>query len=230
MYCLKAVCLYVALEDTMDPLNFCDSFGGSLDDASDEEPSTLTTPGVPLPVNPYLPRNPFAAQHIDQDTGLDTDSIADFNAMQSSVSPESDTDNSQLYPRWKHVSTFLLSASTPGFNKIRKSIKSKFLLNPKPWQVSVVADITQAKKDVVVIAGTSAGKSFPYQSIPIITGGIVLVVSPTIALMEDQVGCLLVPVSHVSFAKSVAKRDYLLGLNITAVALTTATIESEPQV
>lgn len=93
----------------------------------------------------------------------------------------------------------------------------------------MVVDITQAKKDVVVIAGTCAGKSLPYQSIPIITGGIVLVVSPTIALMEDQVGCLLVPVSHVSFAKSVAKRDYLLGLNITAVALTAATIESDPQ-
>ena len=82
------------------------------------------------------------------------------------------------------------------------------------------------QKDVGVIAGTSAGKSFSYQSIPIITERIVLVVSLTIVPMKDQVGCLLVPVSHVSFAKLVAKRDYLLGFNITAVALTTATIKS----
>lgn len=94
----------------------------------------------------------------------------------------------------------------------------------------MVADITQAKKDVVVNAGTSTGKSLPYQSIPIITREIVLVVLPTIVLMEDQVGCLLIPVSHVSFAKLVAKRDYLLGLNITAVAFTITTIERNPQV
>lgn len=91
--------MYIAQEDTMDPLNFGDSFGGSLDDASDEEPSALTTPGVPLPVNPHLSRNPFTAQHTDRDTDLDTDSIADFNAMRSSVPPESDTDNPQPYPR-----------------------------------------------------------------------------------------------------------------------------------
>lgn len=65
MYSLKAVCLYVALENTIDPINFCDSFDGSLDDVSDKKPSILTIPGVPLPVNPYLPQNLFAAQHIN---------------------------------------------------------------------------------------------------------------------------------------------------------------------
>lgn len=42
--------------------------------------------------------------------------------------------------------------------------------------------------DVAVSVGTSAGKSFPYQAIPVINpDAIVLVVSPTIALMKDQV-------------------------------------------
>lgn len=116
--------MYVALEDTIDPLNFCDSFGRSLNDTSDEEPSTLTTSDVSLPVNPYLPQNLFATQYIDQDTGLDTDSIADFNAMRSSVLSESDTNNPQLYPHWEYVSTFSLSASISGL------IKSKNQLNP----------------------------------------------------------------------------------------------------
>ncbi len=48
-------------------------------------------------------------------------------------------------------------------------------------------DITKYKRDVCVIAGTNASKSLVYQSIPIITGGSALVISPTIALMEDQV-------------------------------------------
>ena len=110
--------MYVALEDTIDPLNFRNSFGESFNDTFDKKPSTFTTPSVPLPVNTYLPQNPFAAQHIDQDIGLDTDNIMNFNTMQSRVPPESNTNNSQLYPRWEHVNTFSLSASIPGFNKI----------------------------------------------------------------------------------------------------------------
>lgn len=57
-----------------------------------------------------------------------------------------------------------------------------------------------------------------------------LVILPTITLIEDQIGCLLVAVSNVSFAKSVAKCNYLFRLNITAVALITTTIKSNPQV
>lgn len=123
---------------------------------------------------------------------------------------------------------FLFSALIPGFNQSRKSIKSKFLLNLKSWQVSLVVDITQAKKDVVVIAGISTNKSLPYQSIPIIIRGIVLVVSSIIAFIEDQVNCLLDPVSYISFAKSIAKRNYSLRLNITAVAFTATTIKNDP--
>ncbi len=48
-------------------------------------------------------------------------------------------------------------------------------------------DITKCKSDVCAIAGTNAGKSLVYQSIPIVTGGSVLVILPTIALIEDQV-------------------------------------------
>ena len=75
---------------------------------------------------------------------------------------------------------------THEFNDIRVKIKDKFGFEPFPWQVSVVIDIAQHKKDVFIIAGTNAGKSLTYQSIPEVTGGIVLVISPTIALMEDQ--------------------------------------------
>lgn len=55
----------------------------------------------------------------------------------------------------------------------------------------MIANITKSKKNVVVIAGTSAGKSLPYQLIPLITESIVLVVLPTIALIEDQICFIL---------------------------------------
>ena len=72
------------------------------------------------------------------------------------------------------------------FNNIKVKIKDKFGFEPFFWQVSVVIDIAQYKKDVFVITGTNAGKSLTYQSIPEVTGGIGLVIFPTIALMEDQ--------------------------------------------
>ena len=37
-----------------------------------------------------------------------------------------------------------------------------------------------------VLAGTNAGKSLAYQGVPIVTGDTVLVISLTIALMDDQ--------------------------------------------
>ena len=49
----------------MNLLNFGNSFGGNLNDTFDKKPSALTTSGVSLPVNFYLPRNPFAAQHTN---------------------------------------------------------------------------------------------------------------------------------------------------------------------
>lgn len=48
-------------------------------------------------------------------------------------------------------------------------------------------NITQSYWHAVIIADTSVNNSLSYYSIPLITRGIVLVISPAIALMEDQV-------------------------------------------
>lgn len=162
----------------MDLFIFGNSFGGNFSNVSDGDILDNKT-YIPLLIKPSL----FA-----QPRDLDAESVADFNAMQLSAFSVLDTDKPQPYTQWEHVSIFSLSASTLGFIKICKSIKFKFLVNPKPWQVSIVTDITLFKKDVVIITGTSAGKSLLYQFILLITGDIVLVVSPMIALMEDQVG------------------------------------------
>lgn len=70
---------------------------------------------------------------------------------------------------------------------VRRAINEQFNVKARPWQISVVVNITRRNRDVCAIAGTNAGKSLVYQSILVITGGFVLVISPTIALMEDQV-------------------------------------------
>lgn len=75
----------------------------------------------------------------------------------------------------------------PEVDRIRRLINEHFGLKARSWQVSVLVDITQKKRDVYAIASTNAGKNLVYQAIPVVIGGSVLVVSPTIALMEDLV-------------------------------------------
>lgn len=75
---------------------------------------------------------------------------------------------------------------------ICQKIQKQIGFQPKPWQVSVMADVIHFKKDAIVSAGTGLGKSLPYHLIPLIRpSAIVLVISPTIALMNDQVGCTI---------------------------------------
>ncbi len=69
---------------------------------------------------------------------------------------------------------------------ISAKIKAKFGLNPYSWQVNIIANIVHYKKDVFIIAGTNARKNLTYQSLFEVTEGIILVISPIIALIEDQ--------------------------------------------
>lgn len=58
----------------------------------------------------------------------------------------------------------------------------------KPWQVSAMINMIYNKKDIVISADTRFDNSLLYQLISLIRDKvIVLVVSPTIALMTDQV-------------------------------------------
>ncbi len=70
---------------------------------------------------------------------------------------------------------------------VHQVINTHFNLKARLWQVGAIMDINKRKRDVCAIAGISVGKSLVYQSIPVVIGGSVLVILPTIALMEDQV-------------------------------------------
>lgn len=66
-----------------------------------------------------------------------------------------------------------------------QAINEQFNIKTKLWQVSIIVDITKQNQDVCVISGTNVGKCLVYQSILVITNGFVLVILPTIALIED---------------------------------------------
>ncbi|XP_051889128.1 LOW QUALITY PROTEIN: bifunctional 3'-5' exonuclease/ATP-dependent helicase WRN [Pristis pectinata] len=59
--------------------------------------------------------------------------------------------------------------------------------NFKPVQWNVIHSVLQERRDNLVVMATGYGKSLCYQFPAVYTGGIAVVVSPLISLMEDQV-------------------------------------------
>lgn len=138
--------------------------------------------------NTLLPGPRLAETSVSEDTA----SIVEFDMMRSS--PPADIATATMEQgflvsaaNWEHGSTRNICARMPEVDRICRVINERFGLKARPWQVSVLVDITLKKRDVCAIASTNAGKSLVYQAILIVTRGFVLVISPTIALIEDQV-------------------------------------------
>lgn len=67
---------------------------------------------------------------------------------------------------------------------LKKSFGHK---NFRPLQWKIISSIINSKRDNCAIMTTGYGKSLCFQYPAIYTGGITLVISPLISLMEDQV-------------------------------------------
>ncbi len=88
---------------------------------------------------------------------------------------------------WEPVSTRKIGTKIKKVEIIYQIIHTYFKLNTKPWQVEAIIDITKYRKDVCAIVGINTDKSFVYQSILIITDEFVLVISPIITLIKEQI-------------------------------------------
>ena len=71
----------------------------------------------------------------------------------------------------------------------------------RPGQERVISSIL-ARRDVLAVMPTGAGKSICYQVPPLMGSGLTLVVSPLISLMEDQTRALLAAGAHPSYLNS----------------------------
>src|SRR5580700_10215045 len=60
----------------------------------------------------------------------------------------------------------------------------------RPWQREAIDELLQGSGQVLVVAPTGGGKSLTYQVPAAVLGGMTLVLSPLVALMEDQVRAL----------------------------------------
>ena len=73
-------------------------------------------------------------------------------------------------------------------NELTSKIVDVFGFDPYPWQREVFMRCLHGEQDIIVSVGTSEGKSLGYQGMALShEEAIVIVISPTKALMEDQV-------------------------------------------
>ncbi|MBC7785344.1 MAG: ATP-dependent DNA helicase RecQ [Burkholderiales bacterium] len=98
-------------------------------------------------------------------------------------------------------------------DSIDEILHNRFYLNDfRPMQREVIDDVL-AGRDVLCVMPTGAGKSLCYQLPAIAKGGLTLVVSPLISLMEDQVRQLRdrkIPAAFVNSSQTAAEQREVL--------------------
>src|SRR5262245_4293046 len=85
----------------------------------------------------------------------------------------------------------MLSTASGMRTAIDRVLRERFGLNGfRPWQREAIDALLTGAGRVLVVAPTGGGKSLTYQLPAAILEGLTLVVSPLVALMEDQVRSL----------------------------------------
>jgi ATP-dependent DNA helicase RecQ len=87
--------------------------------------------------------------------------------------------------------TALPQPSTPRLERARAVLGEVFGLRAfRPWQWDAIVALLEGKGRVLLVAPTGGGKSLTYQLPATVLDGVTLVLSPLVALMEDQVRSL----------------------------------------
>lgn len=113
--------------------------------------------------------------------------MIEFDLIQLTLPPRSVANDILLAnsANWEVVSIRQISVRILEVDLACQVINRQFNIKTKPWQVSIVVDITKWKWDIYIIASTNTSKNLVYQLIQVIISDFVLVISSTIVLIKD---------------------------------------------
>ncbi|MEZ4866361.1 MAG: DNA helicase RecQ [Caldilineaceae bacterium] len=117
------------------------------------------------------------------------------------------------------TTSIILPLATPPLATAQTLLKRIFGYDSfRPLQAEIIANIL-ARRDTLVIMPTGGGKSLCYQLPALTFAGLTVVVSPLIALMQDQVEQLRqAGVAAIYLNSTLAYNDYLKGMNQVRVS------------
>jgi ATP-dependent DNA helicase RecQ len=107
---------------------------------------------------------------------------------------------------WHHRAMQLQQASAVGDDRARRVLRDVFGYSGFRGRQEAIIDAALAGRDSLVLMPTGGGKSLCYQIPAIVRDGVGIVVSPLIALMEDQVGALREAGVAAAFLNSTQRR------------------------
>ena len=103
---------------------------------------------------------------------------------------------------------FPRSTMTDSLDPIEQALRTRFdLVAFRPWQREAIDALLGAPGRVLVVAPTGGGKSLTYQLPAAVLDGMTLVISPLVALMEDQVRSLLARGIKATYLASTLERE-----------------------
>src|SRR5215210_57580 len=89
------------------------------------------------------------------------------------------------------------------FDELDRVLRERFRLEGfRPWQREAIEALLGEPGQALVVAPTGGGKSLTYQLPAAVLDGLTLVVSPLVALMEDQVRSLVARGIRATFIAS----------------------------
>lgn len=122
-------------------------------------------------------------------------SMVKFDIIQSSLSTNLAAIINQKFlssvASWKYSNMRDIFIKMSEVDHIWWVVNNWFGLKAQLWQVHVLVNITIKKRDVYAIISTNTNKSLVYQVILVVTKDFILVISPIIAFIGDQIRVVL---------------------------------------
>ncbi|XP_063969395.1 bifunctional 3'-5' exonuclease/ATP-dependent helicase WRN-like [Lytechinus pictus] len=162
----------------------------------DDFPNEIPSVEVKEPKDDKASSHPDVSAELfddfEEEEDIDENMLAEIDAMcEAAANSSTDTIQDSTTSRDDEDETLNDLSVTPPSKKYIDALKKSFgHASYRPMQWKIIHSILKNRRDQCVVMATGYGKSLCYQFPSVFTGGVSIVISPLISLMEDQVQAL----------------------------------------